>query len=380
MKYLITLIVLFKLFTTSMAQGNLIPNSSFELNSGCPSAPNQLYLTNDWKNPTQGSPDYFHSCNSTWLGVPDNIIGSQNAHSGNAYPGFVVFGGAFTEYIQVQLNDSLQNGKTYCVEFFVSLAGLSEFKSIGPQAYFSTDSIRSNTTSNFSYAPQIISANIINDTTSWVIISGEFNAGGGEFYLTIGNFLDSISTPYDTLTNNTNLVSYFYIDDVSVYEKINSDAGNNKAICLGDSIIIGSFGENGITYRWNTATGLSDSTNSQPWAKPLQTMTYYLTITDTGGLYCTGSLTDSITITVNDCTPPSVFSVPSILSGAELLMISSLPINISLELYDERGRLVLKRENYLNDFSVINLASGIYVYRLHFNDGTEQRGKICGKK
>lgn len=361
-----------------MAQGNLVPNPSFELYSNCPTNFGQIYYAIDWKSPTVGSPEYFNSC-STSFGVPDNYCGSQNTNSGNAYVGGVIYGGGFTEYIQVRLTNPLQVGKTYCVAYFVSLAGLSGFESIGPQAYFSNDSIWNNTTTNFSYTPQIVVGNLINDTTNWVQISGEFTAVGGEKYLTIGNFFDSTNTTYDTINFSPLALpgSYFYIDDVSVYEKANADAGNNKTICLGDSVKIGSSLENGIIYRWNTISGLNDSTIAQPWAKPLQTTSYYLTISDTGGLYCTGNLVDSVTITVNDCTPLPVFSIPTILKGDEILFISALPPNSSLELYDARGRLVMKEDNYQNNFSVVNLAAGIYSYRLVFPDKTSQQGKIC---
>ncbi|CAN5257509.1 hypothetical protein BH09BAC5_BH09BAC5_19580 [soil metagenome] len=381
MKKLVVLMFLISSIANLYAQGNLVPNPSFELNSGCPAAPAQLYLTNDWKNPTTASPDYYDTC-SAIVGVPDNLIGSQMAHSGKAYAGSIIFEGNYTEYIQSQLTDSLKFGKSYCVEYFVSLAGGSEFASIGPQAYFSNDSIRSSATGIFPYSPQIVFGNIIYDTTNWVRISGEFTASGGEDYLTLGNYFDTPNFQYDTVNASpfAHNYSYFYIDDVSVYEKINSNAGVDKVLCLGDSILIGSVAENGITYNWNTASALSDSTDAQPWAKPIQTTTYYLTIADTGNLYCAGSTVDSITITVNDCTLPPVFSVPTILSGEERIIINSLPANTTLELYDERGRLVFAQDQYANDFSIINLSAGIYFYKLHFSDGSEQKGKICVNK
>jgi hypothetical protein len=227
------------------------------------------------------------------------------------------------------------------------------------------------------YQPQITFDSIIRDTVNWVEIQGTFLASGGEKFITIGNFYADSNTLYDSVTNNFNGYSYYYFDDISIYQKTTANAGNDQTICLGDSIQIGSSALNGIIYRWNTASGLSDSTAAQPFAKPLQTTTYYLTIADTGNLYCAGALVDSVTITVNDCTPPPVYYVPTILWKDELFFVSALPVNTALELYDERGRLILNETNYKNDFSVVGLNAGIYFYRLNFADGTSQRGKIC---
>src|ERR1041385_7806365 len=190
MKRIVLLFLLFHCLTKMAAQGNLVPNSSFEMNSNCPFSNGQFYLVNDWTNPTNGSPDYFDTCFPSLYGygVPNNLIGEQNAHSGGSYPGFVIYYGNYYEYIQAQLSQTLQAGETYCVSFYVSLAGKSDFASIGPQLYFSNTAVSSSTSLRFPYQPQILDTNIIYDTTSWVLISGEYNAQGGENYLTIGNF------------------------------------------------------------------------------------------------------------------------------------------------------------------------------------------------
>lgn len=112
------------------------------------------------------------------------------------------------------------------------------------------------------------------------------------------------------------MFSYFYIEDISVIQKANADAGNDMTICLGDSVQLGSLSENGIIYRWNSLVGLNDSTISQPWTKPSQTSTYVLTISDTGALYCTGNTTDTVTVLVNDCTVPPAFFPNTSLFGS----------------------------------------------------------------
>ncbi len=381
MKQLASLLITFLSITQLMGQGNHVPNFSFEGNAGCPSTNGQFYLVTDWNNPTGGSPEYYHTCYpfSNGFGVPNNVAGEQNARTGNAYAGILTYPGPYREYLQAGLLDSLKQGETYCISFYVSLAGKSEYASIGPQLYFSDLPVTSSSTQHLPYSPQIFdSTNIIYDTTLWTRISGEYLANGGESYITIGNFYTDANTHFDTASNSTVAPAYYYIDDVFIYKKMNAKAGNNSTICIGDSIQLGEIdSDNGIVYNWSPATGLIDSSSHNPWIKPLTTTTYFLSIADTGGLYCTGRMVDSVTVTVNDCTPIPLFYVPTILKGNELLFISAIPENSTLELYDARGRLVFRNENYGNDFNAGNLAVGIYTYSLKLADGTFQTGKIC---
>jgi hypothetical protein len=381
MKRLLLLSLLSSFTLLLKGQGNLVPNPNFEQRSNCPTGMTQISYCIGWNSAnTIGSPDYFHKCSpsSNWVSVPDNFIGSQNPRSDSAYAGIGVYGG--WEYIQAQLTSPLEVSKSYCITYFVSLGGNCNYASIGPQLYLSNTAITSNVWTNFPYAPQIEDTSIIYDTTNWVMIHGEFIATGDERFITIGNFYEIQNTKYDTVGNHNNPVSYFYIDDVSIYEKVNAEAGNDLTICEGDSVIVGATTRQGLIYTWNTTTGLNDSTIAQPWVKPLETTTYYLTIADTGNLYCAGTVVDSITITVNDCTPPAQFYVPTLLTAGELFFISALPENSALELYDARGRLVFKGENYRNDFNTANLSAGVYGYNLRFADGTAQTGKFCVAK
>jgi hypothetical protein len=71
---------------------NLIPNGNFEQYSGCPVNIGQLDSTLFWMNPATGhpggTPDYFNECsNQSNVGVPTNLFGFQSAHGGGAYGG-----------------------------------------------------------------------------------------------------------------------------------------------------------------------------------------------------------------------------------------------------------------------------------------------------
>jgi hypothetical protein len=226
---------------------NLAPNPSFE----------DYYLTSspicdtdvacsDWYSPTNASPDYFsrHSiCIDTvggyfnTDGVPQNFIGYQYPHTGNAYWGLGVkcICGSDTspscvnyrEYIQAKLLDSLRKGVKYCVSFYISLADSANYASDGIAAYFSDNAVAHFGTTEMyfdtlNYKPQVFNphGNIITDKQNWTLISGSFIANGSEQYITIGNFWDDANTEtiwvVGGMKKGTTPFSYFYIDDVSV--------------------------------------------------------------------------------------------------------------------------------------------------------------------
>lgn len=206
---------------------NLVPDGSFELNTACPLAGDVNYNLY-WTNPTVGTPDYFHTCSSSgFTSVPNNIMGSQLAFGG-AYVGVVTkLSSDFKEYIQVGLLDSLNSGVSYCVSFYVSLAGKSGYATQAPQLYFSNSAISSTVSSNFPFTPQINDTSIISDTTNWTLISGTYIASGGEKYITIGNFNTDSNTP-SVFIGFSSTMAYFYIDSVSVVDCSSSSVGSEQ--------------------------------------------------------------------------------------------------------------------------------------------------------
>ena len=92
---------------------------------------------------------------------------------------------------------------------------------------------------------------------------------------------------------NTDSQSY----DVTVYQNPTADAGDNKSISAGGSVVIGgsptaSDGTSPYTYSWSPTTGLNNTTIANPTALPTSTTTYTVTVTDDNG--CTDS--DSMTV------------------------------------------------------------------------------------
>jgi hypothetical protein len=206
------------------AQINLVPNYSFEDTTQCPFLPGQIYFAAPWTDPNNGSSDLFYSCaSSTYVGVPTNIEGTQSARTGNAYAGIMTYaqGTNLREYIQIQLDSQLEISKTYYVEFFVSMSDTQTVAANNIGAYFSNIPITASSGQLLSYAPQINNNPVINpltDKIGWTKVLGNFIANGTENYITIGNFLNDIST--DTIFIGGGCTgcdaAYYYMDDISV--------------------------------------------------------------------------------------------------------------------------------------------------------------------
>lgn len=250
MKHIYFFLLLCCMFNYSKSQ-NLIANGSFENtinNYNCSGS----YANYSQSAPVFGapfidswegiqSPDYFNtSCYSSspyqyGYGTPANRFGDIQPKTGIAYSGFSVFNiqGEYKEFVFQYLSSPLIAGKSYCLTFYVCRADRNQYaiKNIG--AYFSNGLLTNNQNFYvfFNVIPQVENQNgFIADTIQWTQIQGCFTANGGEQYLTIGNFNYNVNT--DTLyvgTNNPDPLynnplydySYYYIDDVSLYEQTN---------------------------------------------------------------------------------------------------------------------------------------------------------------
>lgn len=208
---------------------NLVPNPSFEDTLPNPNWGGAGLIQNiitDWYSPLPGSADYMSLIDPI---CPNCIASLQMPRTGNAYAGYYTFDTAVTnnrECVSVKLLDTLEGGKRYFVEFFVSRHEGLSYACGNMGAYFSASPI---TTSNgiTNYTPQIendfITEKLLNDT-EWVKISGTFIAAGNEAYLNITNFTpDSIlDTTFVGGGFSNHIATYYFIDDVSVVEYIDT--------------------------------------------------------------------------------------------------------------------------------------------------------------
>ncbi len=384
-KWLILLSLLYQFKMNG--QVNLVLNPSFEDTIQCVINHSQFQgYVDEWRG---GNGEYFNAYCQGWeVEVPNNVWGYCPPRTGAAYAGIyctivdnVPVHENARDVIEAPLMTPLINGHKYCVSFYVSLS--DSVKYVCPIGF----ALTTDTADSFTgYWPNLplpdymdTSLTRLSDTSNWVLVSTVYTAVGNERYITIGNFWNDTITPLQIVNGNAPAQyssCYFHIDDVSVVEYVQADANSGSTICLTDSVQITCNTKPGLNYSWSPGAFLSDSTSANPFAFPLQTTTYTLTIADTSGTYCTGALTDTLTIFVLDCSVPETFFVPTILYGEEVLTISGIPQNSIFTLHDVRGRLIFRSENYQNDLGVSSLASGTYLYHLQFPNGDIQSGKV----
>ncbi|MEO6166590.1 MAG: T9SS type A sorting domain-containing protein [Chitinophagales bacterium] len=219
MKYSVLLFLFYCNFIPLAAQ-NLIPNPSFEDAITCPVGVDELYKAQFWMS-FRESPEYFHGCDNNIngiVGVPNNFISYQNAHSGNAYAGFIPYdltGAPYREYLAVKLIQNTEANQKYFVSFYVSFAGVSGFTiAVNNLGIALTNTLHAPTYPYpISNNPAVYDDSIYTDSIGWSKISMSFTADSAYQYLVIGNFFDDQHT--DTaLLGEFNIHSYYLLDDV----------------------------------------------------------------------------------------------------------------------------------------------------------------------
>lgn len=172
---------------------------------------NALACTKNWLAPVLNSAsDYYHRGSSRHCGVPHNIFGRQQPHSGDAYAGICVRTG-FLEYVQTKLTDTLTAGQDYLVEFYVSRAE----RSIGSAKEFGVKFNKKMTWAldegGIQEQPNIDfpKPKGYKNKRKWTKLSAVYKAEGYEATLILGYF------NYDKKKRYRGFCHY-YIDDVSV--------------------------------------------------------------------------------------------------------------------------------------------------------------------
>jgi len=137
------------------------------------------------------------------------------------------------EWAGIRLADTLKPNKCYEFTMYVSRAEKNGYNVSCLGAYFAKDSLYTEFTNDSILSPfplELDSIQVLQDpsvpiwdTVNWVPITGIFKAKGGEAFLYIGNLLkDEYYTPIAIYPNANDSIhceiSYFFIDDVSLYE------------------------------------------------------------------------------------------------------------------------------------------------------------------
>ncbi len=369
--------------TLAQCQVNLVPNPSFEIIDSCPSTPDQISFAAPWFGGNPDTPDLYNECSSSFTSsVPQNWMGTQAPKTGNGYAAVGSYGYTYNgtdnrrQYLEVQLLQPLVVGRIYCVEFYASLSDSSYWAISRLGLHISNlpvvDLIAIDT---LSVIPQISfdSNAVFTDTMNWVRINGVYLANGYESYITIGNFYADDQTDTIAFPFNNDMLAYFYIDDVAVYELAECNAGSDISICYMDSIQLGTAPRTNVLYEWLPADGLSNPNISNPIASPDTTIQYILKQTE-----CDAVIYDTVNVTVNrDCHSAASIFIPTAVIATNEFFISGLESNSQLDIYDVRGRLVYASDDYQNDFRFMTEGQALYVAVLTRPNGEQICKKVC---
>lgn len=214
----------------AIAQDNLVPNSTFQHVEKKVKEFGQLELAIPWVSPTLAKADLFTSnAKNELLGTPENSYGEEKPMEGDNYAGFLAYSDNNKKprsYLQVQLTQKLEAGKTYCVTMHVSLADLSKFATNYIGMTLTKNALSANNTDVLKIEKQIVSKKLTTYEQQfyWAPICGVFKAQGGEEYLTIGNFTESEKLNFSKVKRPRGMnepqkpEAYYYVDNVSVVE------------------------------------------------------------------------------------------------------------------------------------------------------------------
>jgi hypothetical protein len=354
------------------AQNNLVLNPSFEQHTQCPTQYSQISYCNGWYDGALNSTcDYFSALNCNTNYSPPLIIYSslvsfyQQPLSGKSFAGFLPYlaGGNAREFLQGQLSSPLVAGKLYYAEYYVNATGQQKYYIHNMSALFTDTNGLVNEDSISHYQAQVnpTGNGVYKDTVKWMRISGYFTSQGGEQFITIGDFTPEGQEIKDSVISQYVYAGYF-IDSVGVYEITHLDAwdaGPDKFINYGDSVQIGNPNTDLSMFDWinsiNDITYLNDSTNANPWSKPWQTTTYYVTKTQGANVF-----KDTITVHVT--------------GGNSIQQISNNNMQVTVYPNPAKDKIYIESKEIV-EIKIVTVL-GVYLYTVINEQGLVKTGGI----
>ena len=199
---------------------NLIPNPSFEDRKGKGA---DIKTAIPWKG--VGTVDYYMK--------PDKRDTSpyKGAKTGVGYAG-LRFQADYKEYMYAPLNETLEKGKTYRFKMYIRLLEAENVtvtvKQLG--AYFSQTAFYVGMNFEEEGLVDTTYNKGISGTLNWILIQGDYTAQGNEKFIIIGNFRTKMKDDF-VKKNKWSLFefkeAYYYIDDISLRERINVDTAGH---------------------------------------------------------------------------------------------------------------------------------------------------------
>ncbi len=215
------------------AQGNLVPNHSFEIRDTC-SGLNQVHYPDTgplgWFS-AGWTPDYYQMClgSGASFGVPLSYCCYQSPQDGEAFAGVITYDQMYgaREYFMTELVEPLIPGQTYYASFYANAGwGGSEtypqlwLASSGVGLLFTMQArqweVGDPVPMGVGHA-QVHYPAILSDTVEWMLVSGSFVADSAYQYVMVGNQFNNAGT--DTLHFADfpwNPLAYTLVDNVCV--------------------------------------------------------------------------------------------------------------------------------------------------------------------
>ncbi|MBL7888029.1 MAG: gliding motility-associated C-terminal domain-containing protein [Bacteroidia bacterium] len=302
----------------------------------------------DYSSPINPALNTADLCYNTAVFFP---VSSIPAYDGTKYIG-VDCQQINSEYVQVQLNQVMVAGTSYCVSFYASVCDQStSTSSLGARFSVSEITVNPYTVGMSAHVQGAVPF----DPTIWTKITGTYTATGGERFMTLGGF-------QNTATN----FAYMYIDKVEVYPMLPLNLGVDQPICVGQVAQLNAT-PGATSYLWSTGDVSSSITVSSPGEYWVEQVSASCSLFDTVMLFndsCGVFQTDEAFYIPNAFTPNG--DGVNDLFGAVGIDVHDFEISI----FNRWGELIFTSTNLQDHwdgkYQQRDVAQSVYVYKLSF--------------
>lgn len=245
-------------FSNAASAQELVPDPGFEFYNVCPNI--KPMATRYWYSPSKATPDYFNMC--AYRGMirkPHIPWGWIEPHAGNGFAGFKAYvkrSRNYREYVEIALREPLKKDSLYAVEFYLALSAWSNRSVSSVGLYLGRKANHKKIYKALPCQPQFTAPSDTSARKRWIRHRFIYRAGGGERYVTIGNFNNDRHTPLQDHPlplkedSNTYDGAYYFVDDVSVkpFRETETEAsvvehgipgpGSDDTMQVGDRLVI----------------------------------------------------------------------------------------------------------------------------------------------
>ena len=245
---------------TPVAAPQIIPNPSFESNTGCPTNHSQTSLINTWQativsNGNQSTPDYYNSCGYVGPAVNGWVIPTAPFPDGDSYVGFLndwqPNNGNYNENIGTCLTTPFLNGVSYTMEFYIAYGSGDLDAEISLYGAANCGDLPY-ATNAFAGCPTTASADWIElgSVTSTLSVGGDWKHVAISFTPTADVNAIILGPPCDTVYVDRD---YYYLDDITIASPsfpyvVSIDS--TGSFCAGTIQLTATVDSVPISYQW----------------------------------------------------------------------------------------------------------------------------------